>query len=107
MFPSFDNEGSAQEIEAAQIEAEDVVREVITLLAKLENDRRESKKCLELERKKVQMLSSTVDAMLEQRLHTLPEEVQRGEISRIRLEYFQLGVLWIYRSNEFQREKNK
>ncbi len=72
---------SLVEYEIPYLGAEDVIDEVITLLAKLENDRRETKKTLKDEKKRTEMLSSKIDNLSEQRLQALPEAVQKGKMS--------------------------
>ena len=67
------------EFEIPYLGAEDVIDEVITLLAKLENDRRETKRNLKQEKERVEMLSSRIDHLSEQRLQALPEAVQNGK----------------------------
>ena len=67
------------EFEIPYLGAEDVIDEVITLLAKLETDRQDTKKNLQKEKERVNTLSSKIDNLSEQRLHTLPEAVQSGK----------------------------
>ena len=67
------------EFEIPYLGAEDVIDEVITLLAKLENDRRETKQNLKQEKNRVDMLSNKIDHVSEQRLQALPEAVQNGK----------------------------
>ena len=58
--------------------AEQVVEEVITLLAKLENDRQQSVTHYKAQREKVKKLSARIDALAERRLDMLPAAVQNG-----------------------------
>ena len=67
------------EFEIPYLGAEDVIDEVITLLAKLENDRRDTKKNLQNEKERVCKLSSKIDNLSEQRLQALPDAVQSGK----------------------------
>ena len=67
------------EFEIPYLGAEDVIDEVITLLAKLENDRQDTKKNLQKEKERVDTLSSKIDNLSEQRLLTLPDAVQSGK----------------------------
>ncbi len=63
--------------------AEDVVDEAVSLLAKLEDDRVETKNQLESEKERVQMLSSKIDALADQRLKALPLAVQKGTLLNV------------------------
>ena len=67
------------EFEIPYLGAEDVIDEVITLLAKLENDRQDTKKNLQKEKERVDTLSSKIDSLSEERLLTLPDAVQSGK----------------------------
>ncbi|XP_052254970.1 coiled-coil domain-containing protein 178-like [Dreissena polymorpha] len=57
--------------------AEEVIDEVMTLLARLENDRLETEKALERERDRVVRLASKIDYLCQRRLKELPEVVQK------------------------------
>ncbi len=60
--------------------AEDVIDEVLALIARLENDRQETKDLFRKEGTKVQALSDKIDGLAIQRLNELPDSVQRGEL---------------------------
>ena len=63
--------------------AEDVIDETIALMARLENDRHETKRAITKERGKVENLSKKIDNLATQRLTELPDAVQRGTFDRI------------------------
>lgn len=59
--------------------AEDVIEEVITLLARLENDRIETEKGLKNEKDRVVRLNNKIDNLCLRRMTELPAIVQRGK----------------------------
>ena len=59
--------------------ADDVIEEVIVLLAKLETDRLESRTALQKERDRGKTLREKIDTLAEDRLFNLPKAVQKGE----------------------------
>ena len=61
--------------------ADEVIEEVITLLAKLETDRQETLSKLKNERDRVIILGEKIDALAIKRMYDLPEAVQKGEYS--------------------------
>jgi hypothetical protein len=65
--------------------AEDVIDEVITLLARLENDRIETEKTLKNEKERVVRLNNKIDNLCLRRMTELPAIVQRGNFIYIRL----------------------
>lgn len=58
--------------------AEEVVDEVMTLLARLENDRRQTRKNLKREQDRISMLQGRIDQMAQRRLEEFSEAVQNG-----------------------------
>lgn len=58
--------------------AEEAVQEVMTLLARLENDRQETEKALEREKERVLRLGAKIDYHCQRRMKELPEVVQKG-----------------------------
>lgn len=58
--------------------AEEAVQEVMTLLARLENDRQETEKSLEREKERVLRLGAKIDYHCQRRMKELPEVVQKG-----------------------------
>ena len=59
--------------------AEDVIEEVMTLLARLENDRLETEEALVREKERVIRLGAKIDHFCTQRMVDLPAAVQRGK----------------------------
>ena len=59
--------------------AEEVIDEVITLIAKLEKDRRETKDLLKSEKDRVARLGNQIDKVAQQRMEELPQCVQKGK----------------------------
>lgn len=55
-----------------------MIEEVITLLARLENDRAETEAALWNEKDKVVKLNNRIDALCLKRMNELPAAVQRG-----------------------------
>ncbi len=64
--------------EVPYLGAEEVLDEVLVLLAKLEADRQETIEATKREKARVTMLQQQIDALNMQRLKDLPEFVQRG-----------------------------
>lgn len=62
--------------------AEDVIEEVITLLARLENDRVETEKTLKNEQERVVRLNNKIDNLCLRRMTELPSIVQRGNLNK-------------------------
>ena len=60
--------------------AEDVLDEIVTLLARLENDRMEILKSLVHEKEKVVRLNEKIDHLCLVRMRELPIAVQKGKI---------------------------
>lgn len=58
--------------------AEEAVEEVMTLLARLENDRQETEKKLDHEKERVLRLGAKIDYHCQRRMKELPEVVQKG-----------------------------
>ena len=58
--------------------AEEVIDEVILLLARLENDRRETMDAFKKEEKRLSELENKIDGLAEQRMAELPRAVQLG-----------------------------
>ena len=58
--------------------AEDVVDEVMTLLARLENDRQETDAAHEREKERVMRLSNKINSLCQRRITELPTVVQKG-----------------------------
>ena len=58
--------------------AEDVIDEVMTLLARLENDRQDTDVAFEREKDRVVRLADKVDAHCRRRITELPAVVQKG-----------------------------
>lgn len=58
--------------------AEEVVDEVLTLLARLDKDRIETEESLKKEKNRVKMLGSEIDQLAEKRRLNLPAAVQAG-----------------------------
>ena len=79
---STDTESSKQhtslEYEIPYLGADEVIEEVVTLLAKLEDDRQETLKSLRQERDRVGNLGAKIDSLASQRMSELPQAVQRG-----------------------------
>ena len=59
--------------------AEEVIDEVITLLARLENDRRTSRQNLKKEKERMEMLQDNIDKLAMHRMAEFSESVQRGK----------------------------
>lgn len=57
--------------------AEEVIEEVMTLLARLENDRQETEKAIEREGERVTKLTNKIDTLCRERMLTLPAMVQK------------------------------
>ena len=70
---------SEAETEIPYLGAEEVVDEVITLLAKLERDRQDTLDTLHSERDRVSMLGGKIDSLAARRITELPLSVQKGE----------------------------
>ena len=66
------------EYEVPYLGAEEVIDEVITLLARLERDRVDSKKALEQENQRSRMLKGKIDGLAVGRAEQLPVAVQAG-----------------------------
>lgn len=66
--------------ELPHLGAEEVIEEVITLLAKLENDRQETLVALQSERERSNTLRSKIDDLCRKRMTDLPMLVQQGEV---------------------------
>ena len=79
-----DQREQPEEYEAPYLGADEVVDEVITLLAKMENDRQETLDKLKTERQRVGMLGGKIDGLAMGRLMGLPAAVQNGMIFVIR-----------------------
>lgn len=62
---------------APYLGAEDVIEEVLTLLARLENDRQETEKALEREKERVIRLVAKIDFHCKRRMKELPSVVQK------------------------------
>ena len=60
--------------------AEDVIEEVITLMARLENDRLETEGSLRREKERVVRLNDRIDNLCLKRMRELPSIVQRGKL---------------------------
>lgn len=58
--------------------ADEVMEEVIALLAHLEKDRRETKEALHHEQNRYTSLSDKIDSLSQQRMTQLPVAVQKG-----------------------------
>lgn len=67
------------EADVPYLGAEDVIEEVMTLLARLDNDRQLTQEKLKNERSKVQKLEDRMEALGMKRLVDLPQLVQQGE----------------------------
>ena len=70
---------SEAETEIPYLGAEEVVDEVITLLAKLERDRQDTLDTLHSERDRVSMLGGKIDSLAARRITELPLSVQKGK----------------------------
>lgn len=66
-------------LDISYLGAEDVIEEVITLLARLENDRIETEKGLKNEKDRVVRLNNKIDNLCLRRMTELPAIVQRGK----------------------------
>ena len=62
--------------------AEEVLDEVITLLARLETERQETEEKIKEERRRVKVLAEKIDQLSQLALEELPMAVQRGEHSK-------------------------
>ena len=74
--------------------AEEVIEEVITLLAHLENDRRDTKDLLREESKRVILLQERIDMMCHKRLLELPDAVQRGTVIECIITPLTFRIFW-------------
>lgn len=86
--------------------AEEVIEEVITLIAKLEKDRREVKDLLKNENARVEKLGNQIDRVAQQRMEELPQCVQR-EHEACAMDINELNWHVSYRSRGETRIKNK
>lgn len=59
--------------------AEEAIEEVLTLLARLENDRQETENALQREKERVVRLGAKIDFHCRRRMKELPAVVQKGE----------------------------
>ncbi|WAR24311.1 CC178-like protein [Mya arenaria] len=86
--------------------AEDAVDEVMTLLARLENDRQETENALEREKDRVIRLSNKIDHHRQRRMKELPEVVQREhEESIVDLNEMQWHVAYSSRNESRIKER--
>lgn len=60
--------------------AEEAIEEVLTLLARLENDRQETENALQREKERVVRLGAKIDSHCQRRMKELPAVVQKGEV---------------------------
>ena len=74
-----DSEQPTAGLDIPYLGAEDVIEEVITLLARLENDRLETQKNLTNEQDRVVRLNNKIDNLCWRRMTELPAIVQRGK----------------------------
>ncbi|XP_046576697.1 coiled-coil domain-containing protein 178-like [Haliotis rubra] len=93
-------------LEIPYLGAEDVIDEVITLLARLENDRHETEGKLEHERGRVTKLTSKIDDLCLRRLRDLPVLVQREHEACI-LDLNELQWHVAYRGRNEARMQNR
>lgn len=63
--------------------ADDVIDEVVTLLARLENDRQETEIAHQREKERVVRLANKIDSHCQRRITELPAVVQKGKWSRL------------------------
>ena len=63
--------------------AEEAIDEVLTLLARLENDRQETELALQREKDKVVRLNNKIDAHCTRRMQELPAVVQKGRVFKL------------------------
>jgi len=68
----------APEMDIPYLGAEEVIDEVVLLLAKMESDRKDTLEALGKERGRYEMLKSKIDNFSVQRMLELPLAVQRG-----------------------------
>lgn len=76
LFTDIEQQGG---LDIPYLGAEDVIEEVITLLARLENDRIETEKGLKNEKDRVVRLNNKIDNLCLRRMTELPAIVQRGK----------------------------
>lgn len=86
--------------------AEDVIEEVITLLARLENDRIDTEKSLKNEKDRVVRLNSKIDNLCLRRMTELPAIVQREHEACI-MDLNELSWHCNYGGRNLQRVQNK
>lgn len=86
--------------------AEEVIEEVITLIAKLEKDRRDIKDLLKNEHERVSKLGNHIDRVAQQRMEELPQCVQK-EHEACAMDINELNWHVSYRSRGETRIKNK
>ena len=67
------------QIDLPYLGADDVIEEVVVILAKLEKDRLETRGSLQKERDRGKRLRSKIDRLAQDRLINLPKAVQKGE----------------------------
>ena len=67
------------QIDLPYLGADDVIEEVVVILAKLEKDRMETRSSLQKERDRGKKLRSKIDTLAQDRLINLPKAVQKGE----------------------------
>ncbi|XP_062617732.1 coiled-coil domain-containing protein 178-like [Saccostrea cucullata] len=93
-------------LEIPYLGAEDVIEEVITLLARLENDKIETEKFLRNEEERVERLSNKIDNLCLRRMTELPAIVQREHEACI-MDLNELTWHCNYGGRNEQRVKNK
>lgn len=82
--------------------AEDVLDEVVTLLARLENDRIDILKALENEKQKVVRLNDKIDHLCLVRMRELPIAVQRGRLFFLVTKIFRFPRFFYLKSHQRQ-----
>lgn len=108
MPPEPDRASAQKELDLTMpyLGAEEVIEEVITLIAKLEKDRREIKDLLKNENARVDKLGNQIDRVAQQRMEELPQCVQR-EHEACAMDINELNWHVSYRSRGETRIKNK
>ena len=87
MFCVADGGEKQGESDSPYLGAEEVISEVVVLLARIDNERQETEKKLLSENEKVAKLSRKIDELCMKRLRDLPALVQKGTVMDTHVSY--------------------